>query len=185
MSRGKRRKDEVGEIARAVTVLQRSMKEREKLRGDVADIEQVWAEKLRLEKASLLCQAEIHRRLLAISDLNEKIELDCMRLSSNSGLAEGEADETRLVIMRAFKPDEKSLSMQKSKDLAGEMIGSIDRLSETIGTLSRDVITLNDSVGLSGQKMEELERLVANFSRTLTEKNSNKVSTGGLALQDV
>lgn len=145
---GQHRQDEVGEIARAVTVLQTSVKEREQLQADVADINALRDSRDALAKAIDACRAALRQKLFSVSDGGDRLALSLQRMSSLTALAEGEADETRLIGMRLVdgKCDEKKGSEH--------LCDAIDRLCETLSAISN----------CSEKNASELESLIDNLS---------------------
>ncbi len=161
---GQRRKDEVGEIARAVVVLQRSMKERERLKADVADIDDVRGERQRLEEATVNCAHALRKQVFSISEFGDGIMEESKRLSSNVGLAEGETDEARLVVLRALKNVSLKQSDDAENELGSDAIGSIDRLAETISIINSETIELNETVNKLGPEIGLLDRVIKEFA---------------------
>lgn len=166
--------DEVGEIARAVVVLQHSMKDRERLKADVADIEEIRVQRLTMENAARECQTALRQRLFSLSDITETFETRGHKLSGLAGLAEGEADEARLVAVRALTERERG-DDNGGDGTAGaptapaqELTGSIDRLSETISLLSTDTKGLLDTVRMMNSEMGSLNRVMIDFTHTIT-----------------
>ena len=159
---GQRRKDEVGDIARAVAVLQNSMKERERLQADVADLEQVRAREGAVEEAVNACQAALRQKMFGLSDISDMIEKSSQKLVASVSLAEGEADEARLVNGRALtliSPQalEAYADEQSPVKLAGD---SIDRLGETISQLGENAKSLSSSVASLADEVGRVDRVV-------------------------
>ena len=159
---GQRRKDEVGEIARAVYVLKKSVKEREKLRTDAADIDQVRRMKVDLLEAANMVQSSVRKSLFGISDLTEKIEYDGKKLCSNTGLAEGENDEVRLTMSRALKIQRESAGTTEVQQ-HWEVEGAMDRLQETIGTLRKDSEVVLESATAIGEELYATNAAIREF----------------------
>jgi methyl-accepting chemotaxis protein len=94
---GAERKDEVGDIARAVLVLQRSLQERDRLRSDVAQAESVKKRREALEDAIRRFDRTMRTVLLSVSDTVENMDETARDLARTSAVAEGEAAETAFV----------------------------------------------------------------------------------------
>lgn len=94
---GLARKDEVGDIARAVLVLQRSLEERDRLRTDVAAAESVKKRREALEDAIRRFDRVMRSVLLSVSDCVETMDETAKELARMSAVAEGEAAEAAFV----------------------------------------------------------------------------------------
>jgi methyl-accepting chemotaxis protein len=94
---GADRKDEIGGIARAVIVLQRSLQERDRLRSDVAQAESVKKRREALEDAIRRFDRTMRAVLLSVSDTVETMDETARDLARTSAVAEGEAAETAFV----------------------------------------------------------------------------------------
>jgi len=94
---GADRKDEIGDIARAVIVLQRSLQERDRLRSDVAQAESVKKRRETLEDAIRRFDRTMRAVLLSVSDTVETMDETARDLARTSAVAEGEAAETAFV----------------------------------------------------------------------------------------
>jgi methyl-accepting chemotaxis protein len=91
------RKDEVGDIARAVVVLQRSLEERDRLRVDVAQAENIKRRREELEDAIRRFDRVMRSVLLSVSDCVETMDETARELARMSAVAEGEAAEAAFV----------------------------------------------------------------------------------------
>jgi methyl-accepting chemotaxis protein len=94
---GINRKDEVGDIARAVVVLQRSLEERDRLRSDVAQAENIKRRREELEDAIRRFDRVMRSVLLSVSDCVETMDETARELARMSAVAEGEAAEAAFV----------------------------------------------------------------------------------------
>lgn len=94
---GGTRKDEVGDIARAVLVLQRSLEERDRLRTDVAAAESGKKRREALEDAIRRFDRVMRSVLLSVSDCVETMDETAKELARMSAVAEGEAAEAAFV----------------------------------------------------------------------------------------
>ena len=91
------RVDEVGDIARAVIVLQRSLQERDRLRSDVAHAEGVKKRREALEDAIRRFDRLMRSVLLSVSNSVETMDETARELARVSAVAEGEAVEAAFV----------------------------------------------------------------------------------------
>ncbi|HSM42175.1 MAG TPA: methyl-accepting chemotaxis protein [Afifellaceae bacterium] len=94
---GTERQDEVGDIARAVSVLQSSMQERDRLKVDVAIAESTNQRRENLEDAIKKFDRSMRSVLLAVTDGVETMDETARTLARISVVAEGEADEAAFV----------------------------------------------------------------------------------------
>lgn len=94
---GTDRKDEVGDIARAVSVLQSSMQERDRLKVDVAIAESSNQRREDLEDAVKRFDRSMRSVLLSVTDGVETMDETARSLARISVVAEGEADEAAFV----------------------------------------------------------------------------------------
>jgi methyl-accepting chemotaxis protein len=94
---GAERRDEVGDIARAVVVLQRSLEERDRLRSDVLYAETVNKRRESLEDAIRRFDRMMRSMLLGVSDCVETMDETAKELARMSSVAEGEAAEAAFV----------------------------------------------------------------------------------------
>lgn len=94
---GTDRQDEVGDIARAVSVLQSSMQERDRLKVDVAIAESTNQRRENLEDAIKRFDRSMRSVLLAVTDGVETMDETARTLARISVVAEGEADEAAFV----------------------------------------------------------------------------------------
>ncbi len=94
---GTERTDEVGDIARAVTTLQASMQERDRLKVDVAIAESSNQRRENLEDAIKRFDRSMRSVLLSVTDGVETMDETARALARISVVAEGEADEAAFV----------------------------------------------------------------------------------------
>ncbi len=94
---GVKRSDEVGDIARAVILLQRSLQERDRLRSDVAHAESVKKRREALEDAIRRFDRIMRSVLLSVSNSVETMDETARELARVSAVAEGEAVEAAFV----------------------------------------------------------------------------------------
>jgi len=94
---GSDRQDEVGDIARAVTILQSSMQERDRLKVDVAIAESSNLRRESLEESIKRFDRSMRSVLLSVTDGVETMDETARTLARISVVAEGEADEAAFV----------------------------------------------------------------------------------------
>jgi methyl-accepting chemotaxis protein len=94
---GIERNDEVGDIAKAVSVLQSSMQERDRLKVDVAIAESSNLRRENLEDAIKRFDRAMRSVLLSVTDGVETMDETARTLARISVVAEGEADEAAFV----------------------------------------------------------------------------------------
>jgi methyl-accepting chemotaxis protein len=134
---GAERKDEIGGIARAVIVLQRSLQERDRLRSDVAQAESVKKRRETLEDAIRRFDRTMRAVLLSVSDTVETMDETARDLARTSAVAEGEAAETAFVSEHTVS----NVAMLRSatERLSGSIAETVERIrhaTDAIGAIS-------------------------------------------------
>lgn len=145
---GLERVDEVGDIARAVTVLQRSLQERDRLRSDVAHAESVKKRREALEDAIRRFDRIMRSVLLSVSNSVETMDETARELARVSAVAEGEAVEAAFV-------SENTVSNVSSVRSATERLSAA--ISETVDGIRQtaDVIALSTTAAQSASASAE------------------------------
>jgi len=145
---GVERVDEVGDIARAVIVLQRSLQERDRLRSDVAHAESVKKRREALEDAIRRFDRLMRSVLLSVSNSVETMDETARELARVSAVAEGEAVEAAFVSDNTVS----NVSMVRS---ATERLSAA--LSETVEGIhqSADAISLSNTAAQSASASAE------------------------------
>lgn len=145
---GLERVDEVGDIARAVTVLQRSLQERDRLRSDVAHAESVKKRREALEDAIRRFDRIMRSVLLSVSNSVETMDETARELARVSAVAEGEAVEAAFV-------SENTVSNVSSVRSATERLSAA--ISETVDGIRQtaDVIALSNTAAQSASASAE------------------------------
>lgn len=173
---GQSRSDEVGEIARAVAVLQQAVREQRQLQADVEDIHAVRARAQQLEDAFGDCRRRVRQRLFSLSDLAETLETESSEIRSMAQLAIGEGDEARLIAQRLTRTmpgttpgtnEDKEVPLSATDLLSADLMPALDRLGETLSlvgsrstTLTRQIqSTLNESMALEGDLKQTMRTL--------------------------
>jgi methyl-accepting chemotaxis protein len=133
---GSDRKDEVGGIARAGLVLQRSLQERDRLRSDVAQAESVKKRREALEDAIRRFDRTMRTVLLSVSDTVETMDETARDLARTSAVAEGEAAETAFV-------------SEHTVSNVAVLRAATDRLSGSIAETVERIRQATDAIGAS------------------------------------
>ena len=145
---GTKRPDEVGDIARAVIVLQRSLQERDRLRSDVAHAESVKKRREALEDAIRRFDRIMRSVLLSVSNSVETMDETARELARVSAVAEGEAVEAAFV-------SESTMSNVSSVRSATERLSAA--ISETVDGIRQtgDVIAMSSTAAQSASASAE------------------------------
>ncbi len=138
---GSDRADEIGDIARAVIVLQRSLEERDRLRSNVAQAEEVKKRREMLEEAIRRFDRVMRSMMLSVSDTVETMDETARELARMSAVAEGEAVEAAFV-------SEHTVAKVSS------LHGSMERLSASIAETADRIRQTTDMIGASSSVME-------------------------------
>jgi methyl-accepting chemotaxis protein len=149
---GADRKDEVGDIARAVLVLERSLQERDRLRSDVAQAESVKKRREALEDAIRRFDRTMRAVLLSVSDTVETMDETARDLARTSAVAEGEAAETAFVSEHTVS--NVAILRSATERLSASITETVDRIRQ-----ATDAIGASSSVAQSAfAKAEHLAR---------------------------
>lgn len=147
---GTNRSDEVGDIARAVLVLQRSLEERDRLRSDVAHAEEVKRRREELEDAIRRFDRIMRSVLLSVSDCVETMDDTARELARMSAVAEGEAVEAAFVSESTVS--NVSMVRQATDRLSEAITETVDRIRQTADI----ILTSNQMAQLASTKAEQL-----------------------------
>jgi methyl-accepting chemotaxis protein len=173
---GVKRTDEVGDIARAVLVLQRSLQERDRLRSDVAHAESVKKRREALEDAIRRFDRIMRSVLLSVSNSVETMDETARELARVSAVAEGEAVEAAFV-------SENTVSNVSSVRSATERLSAA--ISETVDGIRQagDVIALSNTAAQSASASAEgLARTTAEIDAIIRAIAEIAAQTNALAL---
>ncbi|MBV8836370.1 MAG: methyl-accepting chemotaxis protein, partial [Alphaproteobacteria bacterium] len=173
---GTHRVDEVGDIARAVTVLQRSLQERDRLRNDVAHAESVKKRREALEDAIRRFDRIMRSVLLSVSNSVETMDETARELARVSAVAEGEAVEAAFV-------SESTVTNFSALRSATERLSAA--LSETVDGIRQatEVIALSNTVAQSAStSADDLARTATEIDAVLTAVADIAAQTNALAL---
>jgi methyl-accepting chemotaxis protein len=173
---GVKRTDEVGDIARAVLVLQRSLQERDRLRSDVAHAESVKKRREALEDAIRRFDRIMRSVLLSVSNSVETMDETARELARVSAVAEGEAVEAAFV-------SENTVSNVSSVRSATERLSAA--ISETVDGIRQagDVIALSNTAAQSASASAEgLARTTGEIDAIIRAIAEIAAQTNALAL---
>ncbi len=173
---GVERVDEVGDIARAVIVLQRSLQERDRLRSDVAHAESVKKRREALEDAIRRFDRIMRSVLLSVSNSVETMDETARELARVSAVAEGEAVEAAFV-------SENTVSNVSSVRSATERLSAA--ISETVDGIHQaaDVIALSSTAAQSASASAEgLARTTSEIDAIMRAIAEIAAQTNALAL---
>ena len=173
---GTHRVDEVGDIARAVTVLQRSLQERDRLRSDVAHAESVKKRREALEDAIRRFDRIMRSVLLSVSNSVETMDETARELARVSAVAEGEAVEAAFV-------SESTVTNFSALRSATERLSAA--ISETVDGIRQatEVIALSNTVAQSASSSaNDLARTADEIDAVLTAVADIAAQTNALAL---
>jgi methyl-accepting chemotaxis protein len=173
---GVERVDEVGDIARAVIVLQRSLQERDRLRSDVAHAESVKKRREALEDAIRRFDRIMRSVLLSVSNSVETMDETARELARVSAVAEGEAVEAAFV-------SENTVTNVSSVRSATQRLSAA--ISETVDGIRQtaDVIALSNTVAHSASASAEgLAQTSSEIDAILRAVTEIAAQTNALAL---
>jgi methyl-accepting chemotaxis protein len=131
---GAERQDEVGDIARAVVVLQRSLEERDRLRSDVLSAETVKKRREALEDAIRRFDRLMRSMLLSVSDSVEMMDDTARELARMSSVAEGEAAEAAFVSENTVS--NVSTVRSATERLSASIADTAERLRDTANAIT-------------------------------------------------
>jgi methyl-accepting chemotaxis protein len=163
---GADRKDEIGGIARAVIMLQRSLQERDRLRSDVAQAESVKKRREALEDAIRRFDRTMRAVLLSVSDTVETMDETARDLARTSAVAEGEAAETAFVSEHTVSNVAilRSATERLSSSIA-ETVERIRQATEAIGASS----SIAQSAFVKAEHLAESSRDIDAVLRAIEE----------------
>ncbi|HEX2655565.1 MAG TPA: methyl-accepting chemotaxis protein [Xanthobacteraceae bacterium] len=173
---GADRNDEVGDIARAVSMLQRSLEERDRLRSDVAQAESVKKRREALEDAIKRFDRVMRSVLLSVSDCAETMDETARDLARMSAVAEGEAVETAFV-------SENTVSNFSTVRSATERLSV--SISETVTQINQtaEVIDLSSSAArAASMRADDLTRTTKDIDAVIQLIGDVAAQTNALAL---
>ena len=173
---GVNRVDEVGDIARAVIVLQHSLQERDRLRSDIAHAESVKKRREALEDAIRRFDRIMRSVLLSVSNSVETMDETTRELARVSAVAEGEAVEAAFV-------SENTVSNVSAVRSATERLSAA--ISETVDGIRQaaDVISLSNVAAQSAStSADDLTRTAGEIDAIMRAVADIAAQTNALAL---
>jgi methyl-accepting chemotaxis protein len=167
---GADRKDEIGGIARAVIVLQRSLQERDRLRSDVAQAESVKKRREALEDAIRRFDRTMRAVLLSVSDTVETMDETARDLARTSAVAEGEAAETAFVSEHTVS----NVALLRS---------ATERLSASIAETVERIRQATDAIGSSSSIAQSAYAKAEHLAKSSRDIDAVIRAVEGLAAQ--
>jgi methyl-accepting chemotaxis protein len=189
---GLARKDEVGDIARAVAVLQRSLEERDRLRSGVAQAETVKKRREELEDAIRRFDRVMRSVLLSVSDSVETMDETAKELVRMSAVAEGEAAEAAFVSentvsnvsMLRSATERLSVSISETADQIRQTADILAASSTVAQNASQNALNLSKTAGDVGSVTASIEELAAQINAVAlnaTIESTRSAESGNLA----
>ena len=167
---GLKRKDEVGDIARAVAVLQRSLEERDRLRSDVAQAETVKKRREELEDAIRRFDRVMRTGLLSVSDCVETMDETAKELVRMAAVAEGEAAEAAFV-------------SENTVSNVSTLRSATERLSLSIAETADQMRQTADILAASSSAAETASSNATQLAKSAQEIDGVMATIGSLAAQ--
>ncbi len=171
------RKDEIGNIARAVAMVQRSLEERDRLRLDVANAETAVRRQEHVETAIRQFDRKMRTIMLDISETLETINEVSFELERNCGLAEGEILEAVFVcrqIQAKLGQSIEDIQSAIAEDAASPLVSDLEQANTIHGNATAAMLaTTNLSVSLA--------RIKTGLKETLETSNTLIAEVAGVA----
>jgi methyl-accepting chemotaxis protein len=176
---GTGRRDEVGDIARAVVVLQRSLEERDRLRSNVAHAESIKRRRETLEDAIKRFDRIMRSVLLSVSDSVENMDETARELARVSAVAEGEAVEASFVSESTVS--NVSILRSATEQLSHAIAETMDQIRQTA-----EVIDASSNVARTAtDKAERLTKAAKDMDEVIDVIDNLTAQTGTLALDAI
>jgi len=176
---GRDRKDEVGEIARAVVVLQRSLKDRDRMREEYESVEAVNKRHDNVENAIKRFDREMRSALLSVTDAVESMDEKSRQLASVTATGQGEADETVFVAESLRKHmDSGIIAAEHMTASLKDMAGLIREMAASIMESHNVARKANDStaeLAIAGHQLEDVKNYTAEILRRTSLLGLNSV----------
>lgn len=137
---GTERSDEIGDIARAVVLMQNSMEERDKLKIDVANAEVLNKRREELEDSIHKFGKMMRSVLLNVSDCVDSLESTAQELERVSAIAEGEAAEV------AFVTDNTLENIRKLAHITTSLEHEVDEARAQFHSVHHDVLSQQNAL---------------------------------------
>ena len=173
------RKDEVGEIARAVVVLQRSLEERDRMQDEYETAEAVTKRQDNVELAIKRFDRELRSVLLSVTDAVETMDEKSRELASVTATGQGEADETVFVAESQRKHMESGIvAAERMTESLKDMASLIRDMASSIMDSHSAASKANESVSVlakAGHELDEVKKLTAEIMRRTSLLGLNSV----------
>jgi methyl-accepting chemotaxis protein len=170
---GVKRADEVGDIARAVIVLQRSLQERDRLRSDVAHAESVKKRREALEDAIRRFDRIMRSVLLSVSNSVETMDETARELARVSAVAEGEAVEAAFVSENTVSNVSSVRSATERLSAAiSETVDGIRQASDVIAMSSTDAQSASASAEVLARTSGEIDAIMRAIAEIAAQTNA-------------
>ena len=176
---GRERRDEVGEIARAVVVLQRSLKDRDRMREEYETVEAVNKRHSNVEHAIKRFDREMRSVLLSVTDAVEAMDEKSRELASVTTTGQGEADETVFVAESLRKhmdsgiiaADQMTASLKDMASLIRHMAASIMDSHNVARKANENIVVL----AKAGHELEDVKKYTAEILQRTSLLGLNSV----------
>ena len=176
---GRNRRDEVGEIARAVVVLQRSLEDRDRMREEYETVEAVNKRHGNFENALKRFDREMRSALLSVTDAVESMDEKSRQLASVTTTGQGEADETVFVAETLRKhmdsgiisAEQMTASLKDMASLIRDMAASIMDSHNVARKASESTAVL----AKAGHELEDVKKYTAEIMRRTSFLGLNSV----------
>jgi HAMP domain-containing protein len=176
---GRDRRDEVGEIARAVVVLQRSLEDRDRMREEHETAEVVNKRHDKVKHAIKRFDREMRSVLLSVTDAVEAMDEKSRELASATTTGQGEADETVFVAESLRK------HMDSGIMVAGQMTASLKDMASLIRDMAASIMDshnvarkANESIAVlakAGRELDDVKKHTAEILRRTSLLGLNSV----------
>ncbi len=176
---GRDRRDEVGEIARAVVVLQRSLEDRDRMREEHETADVVNKRNDKVKHAIKRFDREMRSVLLSVTDAVEAMDEKSRELASATTTGQGEADETVFVAESLRK------HMDSGIMVAGQMTASLKDMASLIRDMAASIMDshnvarkANESIAVlakAGRELDDVKKHTAEILRRTSLLGLNSV----------
>ena len=183
--RGATRRDEVGRIARAVKVLQRSMREREELQASAEDIETLAMREAALQARAGQCSVALRYEASLLAEQCEVAKKSAHDLQEYVRISEGRIDEVRLLTSLAMEEEldvnapagassdrtTNKASSQSTQSYA-DIAAGLDEISRKFELLSGSMACLNSEIQAIDDRGSVLQQIISGFVNRIDEGSS-------------
>jgi methyl-accepting chemotaxis protein len=169
---GRDRKDEVGEMARAVVLLQQSLKDRDRMQEEYETVEAVNKRYDNVEHALKRFDREMRSALLSVTDAVEAMDEKSRELASVTTTGQGEADET------AFVAESLRKHMDSGVIAAEQMTASLKDMASLIRDMAASIMESHSAARKANESTAELAKAghqledVKNYTAEILQRTS-------------